>query len=104
MAEKHTSSIDAEIVSETAICTLDDLCQACGVDAGWIATIVEHGIIEPVGKDETAWQFTRISAVRAAKARRLERDLDLNVPGIAVVLDLLDQIEELKMRLKTLGH
>lgn len=104
MVEKHTSSIEAELVTEGTTCTLDDLCQACGVDAGWIATIVEHGIIEPVGTDDTAWQFTRISAIRAAKARRLERDLDLNVPGIAVVLDLLDQIEELKIRLRTLGH
>lgn len=104
MPEKRKASIQAEIVTDTVTCTMEDLCASCGADADWIATIVEHGIIEPIGDNRNEWRFTSISVVRAAKARRLERDLDLNVSGIAVVLDLLDEIERLKTRLKSLGH
>jgi chaperone modulatory protein CbpM len=100
MADKQQTSVSAEIVNETTTCSVEELCRACGADANWIAMIVEHGVIEPISGDQTTWKFTTISAVRAAKARRLERDLDLNVPGIAVVLDLLDEIERLKARLK----
>ena len=46
------------------------------------------------------WKFTSLTIVRVAKARRLERDLDLNLPGLAVVLDLLDQIDDLRVQLK----
>lgn len=104
MTDKTSASVTAEIVSETTDCTLEELCLSCGVDRDWVATIVEHGIIEPLGGDRQSWRFTRISAVRAAKASRLERDLGLNPPGLAVTLDLLDEIERLKARLRSLGH
>lgn len=104
MAMSRNSSIEAEIVAETATCTVEELCAVCGADTAWITTMVAHGIIEPIDASKTKWQFTNVSALRAAKARRLERDLKLNAPGIAVVLDLLDEIERLKARLKSLGH
>ena len=49
----------------------------------------------PLGGSRHEWRFTRLSVVRVAKARRLERDLDLNPPGVALVLDLLDELDAL---------
>jgi chaperone modulatory protein CbpM len=85
-----------EIVEFSSACTLEELCSSCRVEADWVAALVEQGALEPSGQTRSEWRFTRLSVVRVAKARRLERDLELNPPGLAVVLDLLDDLEELR--------
>ena len=49
-----------------------------------------------------AWRFTGVSVKRAIKATKLQRDLDLNLPGVALALDLIDEIERLRERLRHL--
>ena len=77
-------------------------CLSCNVDADWVIELVEHGVVEPVGVDRTQWRFASISVVRVAKAKRLQRDLSINPPGVALALDLLDQIDDLRARLRLL--
>lgn len=96
MAEKALPIIVSEIVEDSAVWTLEELCLSCNVNPDWVARLVEHGVIEPVGRTKPDWQFTTLSIVRVAKARRLERDLGLNLPGVALALDLLDQLEEMR--------
>jgi chaperone modulatory protein CbpM len=99
MSEHPARDAAGEIVEATSLCTLEELCRSCHVEADWIAALVEQGALDPVGRTRTEWQFTRVSVVRVAKARRLERDLDLNAAGLALVLDLLDELETLRAEL-----
>lgn len=99
MSDESTPVVRAELVDATTFCTIDELCLACNVDAGWIATLVEHGVVEPIGEVSADWRFASLAIVRLAKAKRLERDLDLSPPGLAVVLDLLDEIDDLRAQL-----
>lgn len=101
MADNSAPPTSSEIIEAGSIMSLEEICLACNVDAKWIAELVEQGVIEPVGSTRSTWQFAGVSIVRVAKAKRLERDLSLNPPGVALVLDLLDEIEELRSRLKT---
>lgn len=101
MADKLSPTVSSEIIETGTICSLEELCLACNVDAKWIAELVEHGVIEPIGSTGSDWQFASVSIVRVAKAKRLERDLSLNPPGVALVLDLLQEIEDLRSRLNT---
>ena len=103
MTDKIASSLSSEIIETGAACTLEELCVACNVEADWIVELVQHAVIEPIGETGSDWKFASLSIVRVAKAKRLERDLGLNAPGVALALDLLDEIEELRSRLKTLG-
>ena len=96
MGENASPSIVSEIVGDSAVCTLDELCLSCNVAPDWVAGLVEHGVIEPVGQTRSGWQFTTLSIVRVARAKRLERDLGLNLPGVALALDLLDQLDEMR--------
>lgn len=83
--------------------TLGDLGQVCSVNTEWIVLLVEEGIIEPVEDTDTLqWRFSGTSLRRARTARRLHRDLGLNLAGIALVLDLLDEIENLRQQIKPL--
>jgi chaperone modulatory protein CbpM len=96
------SPIASEVVEQGALCTFHELCISCHVSPDWVAGLVEQGAIEAVGPTRQEWQFTALSLIRVAKAKRLERDLGLNLPGIALVLDLLDQLDAMHARLRSL--
>jgi chaperone modulatory protein CbpM len=100
MKNKSASAVRAELVDTATLCTVEELCLACSVDANWITELVEHGVIESIDEFGVDWRFTSLAIVRVAKARRLERDLNLNPPGLAVVLDLLDEIDDLRAQLR----
>jgi chaperone modulatory protein CbpM len=102
MIEKASGAKPSEIVDAASDFSLDDLCNACRVEVDWVAELAEHGIIEPAGRTKSEWRFSTLSVVRVAKAKRLERDLGLNAAGIALVLELLNQIEGLRTRLSVL--
>ncbi len=90
---------DTEIVDAQAIYTLEELCAVCLVEAAWVVDLIEFGVIDTNGRPRPEWQFAGLSVVRVAKAKRLERDLSLNPPGIALVLDLLERIDMLQAQL-----
>ena len=91
------------VIEEDSL-TLGQLCHACGVHADWIISLVEEGIIEPQGEDIRLWRFSGASLVRARSALRLQRDLGVNLAGIALALDLIEELESLRAHMKTLGH
>ena len=84
--------------------TLGQLCRACDVHADWIISIVEESIIEPQGENSRLWRFSGASMIRARSALRLQRDLGLNLAGIALALDLMEELESLRTQLKALEH
>jgi len=92
-----------QVIEEDSL-TLGQLCRACGVNADWIIRLVEESIIEPQGEDIRLWRFSGASLVRARSALRLQRDLGVNLAGIALVLDLMEELESLRAQMKTLGH
>ncbi len=75
--------------------TLAELGRFCHAETDWIIELVEHGILEPGGLSQIEWRFTGINILRARKARRLSQDLGLNMAGIAMVLDLLEERDRL---------
>lgn len=93
---------DGEIVDETVRYGLKDVCDVCGVHAECIVEMVEAGIIAPQGDRPSSWRFSSLSIMKSRKALRLQRDLEINLPGVAVALDLLDQVEYLRHQVKTL--
>ena len=56
----------------------------------------------PRGDKPTTWRFSAVSVMRSRKALRLQRDLEINIPGLAVTLDLLDEVESLRAQVQSL--
>lgn len=79
--------------------TLAELCRFCDADSAWVVELVELGALGPQGNISTEWEFHAISISRARKARRLQRDFHVNVAGIAVILDLLEERDALRRKL-----
>ncbi|MCJ7453634.1 MAG: chaperone modulator CbpM, partial [Steroidobacteraceae bacterium] len=82
---------------------LVQLCLTCGVQAETIEALVEHGILEPSGRRGIHWSFRAANIRRTRTAVRLQRDLDVNLPGAALALELLERINELEARLRAVG-
>ena len=79
--------------------TLIELVEVIGVETTFIYELVEFDVLQPAGEDPEQWLFDLIALQRAKTAQRLRRDLEVNAAGIAVILDLLEQIEILKKRI-----
>jgi chaperone modulatory protein CbpM len=88
------------LLDEVSSLTLDELCQACREHSEWIMQLVDEGILEPTGRQVTTWRFTAVSLQRARTVRRLQQDLGINLAGAALVLDLMDEIDSLRARLR----
>ncbi len=82
--------------------TLTELCRVCSVSAERIIELVNEGLVEPRGKNPARWRFRGVCVRRVRCAMRLERDLGVNIAGAALALDLLDEIEIMRARLKRL--
>jgi chaperone modulatory protein CbpM len=95
-----TSDIITGVVVEELTLSLEDLCRACHVEHRQIIALVEAGILNPSGHSSTQWHFSGISLQRARTALRLQRDLEVNLAGAALALDLLDEIQALRSRIK----
>ena len=77
--------------------SLLELCRVCDIDAHFAAVLVEEGVIEPLGENTPFhWRFNGLMIRRVQIAVRLRRDLDINLPGIATVIQLLEELQELR--------
>ncbi len=100
MAEKNY--VLQGIVLEETEFTLGDLSRACSVHAEWVIALVDEGILEPQGKDISEWRFSGENLKRALAVQRLQQDLGINLPGTALALELLEEIDNLRARLAAL--
>lgn len=91
------------VVEEEVCFTLVELCQACCAEQEHVLTWVFEGVLEPVGASPQDWRFSGESLRRARLALRLSRDLEINPPGVALALDLLDENAVLRARLQRAG-
>ncbi|MGP4862974.1 chaperone modulator CbpM [Psychrobacter sp. T6-5] len=76
------------------IMSLDELVSACGQERQWVIELIEESIIEydvPEREQFTGYQLTTVR-----RASRLSRDFDASVPAIGLILELLDEVEQLR--------
>jgi chaperone modulatory protein CbpM len=101
MAEKqHLPVLAAAHVDDQPRLTLGELCRVCGVHAEWVFDLVAEGILEPAGRRPSEWRFSGTGLRRAYIARRLQHDLNVNMAGVALALELLEEMKDLRTRLR----
>jgi chaperone modulatory protein CbpM len=94
---------------------LEAFAMTAGVDVARIQQWVEEGLLMPsatTGITPTAattittppaWRFDGEALARARRILRLQRDFDANLQSVAVMLQLLDEIETLRAHLRRAG-
>ena len=95
------------IVDEATEISIEQLSIFCSVRRERIVSLVEEGVLEPVARRRSRraneWRFAGDSLKRAARAIRLQRELDIDISALGLVLDLLEEIETLRRRVRRGG-
>lgn len=90
------------IIEKSASLTLEELCHAIHVQPEIILQLVEYQLIRPEGETAADWRFDSLSLKRSKIAASFYHDLAINMEGIALALELLDQIEHLQQQIHIL--
>ena len=99
MTKELLKLLSGEIMEEDVEMTLAELCSAFEMTEAQVIELVEQGVVDPQGGQPAVWRFHGVSIRRIQRAQRLERDLGVNTAGAALALDLLDELEQLRIRL-----
>jgi chaperone modulatory protein CbpM len=91
------------VIEEENCLTLVELCAASNASEEHVISWVIEGALEPVGDRPEDWQFPGHALRRTRLAMSFACHLEINPPGVALALDLLDQIAVLKARLRRTG-
>lgn len=87
------------ILEDQTELTLDEVCRACAAQAELIVELVNEGVLEPSGPAPGDWRFTGLHLQQARVAVRLQRDLGVNLAGVALALQLLGEMDALRAQL-----
>jgi chaperone modulatory protein CbpM len=97
MKRRESSRRSVVFRTDTAL-PIHEICRAYGVERSLIVSMIEYGIVTPRQGELVEGS----DLARLCKAARLYKDLQVNVQGIAVILDLLDELESMRARIATL--
>ena len=75
---------------------MNELCQINQFTYEIVVEIVELGIIEQSSLEPNNWRFNSYMVATIHKALRLHHDLDIDWPGVAVALNLLEELDQLR--------
>ena len=91
--------LTGQVLDDTIELTLIEITEACSLSTEQIVELVKEGVLDPIGEEPMDWRFRGTSLTKARVAMRLQKDLGLNLAGVALALDLLDEIESLRSQL-----
>ncbi len=80
--------------------SLQQLCDSLQVSESWVCELVVEGVLEPTGREPEQWGFDADALRRMRTARRLYHDLGVNAAGVALALELLDELQRLRARVR----
>lgn len=89
----------AEIVDEHRSFDLKHFAETCGQSPEWVLQLLEYDIL-PTRPEERIHQFFGEDVTRARKAYRLQRDFDASFSAVAMMLDLIDEVQQLRRQVR----
>jgi chaperone modulatory protein CbpM len=96
--------LEAEFVDETTCLRCDEFCARLAVEQHWISELVEIGALEPrSGFEPATWSFAIGDLPRARMMTRLVEELEVNLPGAAIIVELIEERRQLVKRLRQLA-
>src|ERR1700712_2711406 len=83
-------------MSNTLVIDMQEVCQVVDLPAAFVIEIVEHGILEPQGRQPDEWLFDSAALSIAKRAVKLHYELQLGWDGVALALNLLEELEHVR--------
>ncbi len=92
----------AEVLDEQQHYDLNSFAQVCGQSPEWVLQLIEYDIL-PHRLNASDLYFLVDDVSRAQKAYRLQRDFDASFTAVAMMLDLIEELEQLRRITKYQG-
>ena len=102
MSGTTTTRSAVVLIDEEERLDLTQFAQACGTTIAYVEEMILEGLLVPHG-ERPALDFGAEEITRARRALRLQRVFDASLPSVAVMLDLLDEIERLRTQMRRAG-
>lgn len=77
--------------------TFQELCEVCETTPEFIHDVIAFGVIEPETKNFTLYHLKRVR-----KVLQLQHDLEVNLAGAALAIELTEQMERMQKKIEWL--
>ena len=92
------------LMDENTTISFVEVCQKCKISEDVLIEMLEHGLFSYSTQHIKSMDIDQRTFARIQSACRLQQDLGLNVPGVVLVLELLDELEQARKELLVLQH
>ena len=96
---RYNGHCQVEIIDEQLALDLEHFAEVCGQSTDWVLKLIDYDILQ-IQVDPQSHQFIGEDVARARRAYRLQRDFDASLSAVAVMLDLIDEVQQLRKQLK----
>ena len=93
---KNDDIFHAMIISDDVSFTLAELCDVLHVERAIIVEMIDYGIVDVTSDEPDAWVFQGLAFQRICVAVRLHRDLEISHAGLGLVLDMREELLQLR--------
>ncbi len=100
--ERDSNAVQLSETETVREVSFEELCTICHITPDFVIELVAYGTIEPHGNSASSWRFDSEQLHIIRTATRLHHDLEVNHAGIALAIDLLQQVEDLQSELAIL--
>ena len=83
------------MLNDNVFYTTKAVCKSYKLNQDMVDEMVSWGIAKPSGNNPEKWLFTHEDYERIGRASRFNKELDINIPGAAFALQLLEDIQNL---------
>jgi len=107
---KSVTVYSAVMVDDQAPLSLHEMACMCEQQIDWVVTLVREGLVfveRDVVITETSpeqWLFASAAAARARQIAHVQRDFDVNLDAAALMVDLMQEVRQLRAQLEGLGR
>ena len=99
--QTHDAKLEA-VIGEECHYTVVEFSTIGGLSVEEISVYIEYGIIQPSGDNSEEWIFSLADLQRLQKALRLQHDLEIDLTGVALAIELLEEIDNLQSKINQL--
>jgi chaperone modulatory protein CbpM len=82
--------------------SLRELSDACQASAEMLMELVDQGLLRPRGRTPQHWRFPALDVKRVHIAVNLQQDLGVNLPGVALAVEMMEELQSLRRRVRLL--
>ena len=103
---KAVTIYSAVMVDGNAPLSLPEMAYLCEQHVDWVVSLVHEGLVAiecdalPAETPYDLWVFASAAAARARQIARAQRDFDVNLDAAALMVDLMEEVRQLRAQLK----